>query len=1336
MGPGEIEHAVALHRQGDIAAAEALYREILETDSDNAEALHLLGVIALQRGDAAKAEELIARALARQPERGEFHRNLALALMSLDRPDQAAESLKRAIALDPADAAALTNLSALHLRQRAVDDAIAAGERAVALAADSPEAVINLAMALRDRGRLVEAERWYRRGLELSPGTTGLRVNLATILRRQGRGEEAIELLCRTAVAAPDDGSIRATLYHDLLRLGDWRDLPALARDIDRLNKAALAAGRPTPESAFLNLLRSEDADYNFRIARSHASELARRVSWAKDKLQRKPRRPAPRIRLGYLTADIWDHPTAHLAYGLFAGHDRSRFDVFLYSYGPDDGSAYRRKLAGDAEHFVELAGLDTLTATQRIADDSIDILVDLKGHTMDAWLEIMALRPAPIQLHWLGFPGSIGAEFLDYFIADPLVLPRGSADPYSEKIVLLPHCYQINDDRQAIGPMPSRTEAGLPENALVLCCFNHAHKIEPAMFDLWMGLLRGVPGSVLWLLGGPAALENNLRREAKARSVVPERLVFAPHRPKADHLARLSLADLALDTRLYNGHTTSSDALWAGLPLVALNGRHFASRVSASLLHGLGLDELIVDNLDAYRDLALALARDPARLASLRERLATARNTAPLFDTQRFIRNLERAYAAMQARQEKSLAPDHIDVLEEASPDQQRQAAAAFAGGNAERAAKRNAEAEKLFHQALTLNPALADAAYNLGNLLREAGRLIDAAGAYRQALAAKPDHVPARFNLALTLNDLGDVAGAAASYVQAIIHAPHLIQAHINLTLALRELGRNEEALAASRAAVALDPASPLVLYNEALLLLDEGRPAEEGQRLEAILARDPTNAEALALLASLMPRGEIGRAIDLLDRALQLRPQDAEIAASLLNLRQNVCDWPCADSLAPIVDRQTDEAIRNRRRSAETPFAAITRSEDPARHLAIARTWGVRYERQAAASAAALAPWTPGADGRIRLAYLSNHFFDSPIAQLLLGIFPRHDRERFQVRVYSYGKDDGSLYRQRIAGDADQFVDIASLSDGEAAARIRTDGTDLLIDLNGYIKGSRLGIAALRPAPVQLAYFGYPGTTGAVFYDYVIADRIVAPPEHAAFFSEAICHLPGCYLPTDDEQPIAPESLTRADCGLPADGFVFGSFNQAYKIDARTFAVWMRLLAQVKGSVLWLLRPSETAQENLRRAAGAAGIDPDRLIFAQRWPKERHMRRLGLADLALDTRVYNGHVSSVDVLWAGVPLLAMMGHHFAARVAASLLTAMGLPELIAADLESYETLALELARDPARLAFLRARLAERRLKSAVFDTAAITRNLERAYAEMWRRHAAGEPVREINL
>jgi predicted O-linked N-acetylglucosamine transferase (SPINDLY family) len=1333
---GEIDQGVALHRQGDIAAAEAVYRRVLNTEPDNPEALHLLGVIALQQGDAARAQRFIAKAVLHAPERGEFQRNLGLALMSLDRLDEAAASLRRAAELDPADVAALINLAALRLRQRAFDDSIALSERAVALSAQSLEAVTNLAMALRSRGRLSDAERWYRRAFELAPGAHHLQADLAQLLRRQGRAEEAIETLRQATAALPGDGAVRATLYHDLLRVADWGELPALGRDIDRLNAGAIDKGQGAPESAFLNVLRHEDASENFRIARSHALEIASRIGWAQGKLQRKSRQSSGRLRIGYLTADIWDHPTAHLASGLFTGHDRGRFEVFLYSYGPDDGSAYRRKLAGDAEHFVELAGMDTLAAAQRIADDAIDILVDLKGHTMDAWLEVMALRPAPIQLHWLGFPGSIGGDFLDYIIADPVVLPPATDEPYSEKIVRLPHCYQINDDRQPIGPLPSRAEAGLPAAAFVFCCFNHAHKIEPVMFDLWTDLLREVPGSVLWLLGGQALVERNLRAEAASRGIAPERLIFAPHCPKPAHLARLSLADLALDTRIYNGHTTSSDVLWAGVPLLALRGHHFASRVSASLLHAMGLDELIADSLPAYRDLALSLARDSTGLTRLRKKLANARKTTPLFDTARFIRNLERAYEVMGARRQKSLPADRIDIVEEITAAQRQQGSAVFARGSTQRAAKDNAGAEQSFRQALALDPALADAAYNLGNLLREAGRGGEAATAYRQALSARPSHAAASFNLGLTLSGLGDIEGAAAAYVQTIIHAPHLIQAHVNLTLALRELGRHEEALAASRAALALEPESPFALLNEALLLLDAGKPAEAGQRLEAILARDPDHAEALALLSGLLPRHEIGRGIALLGRAHALRPDDAEIAAALLNLRQNVCDWQGVATLAPLVDRQTDEAIRRGQRSAETPFSAVTRTEDPARHLAIARVWGQRYERQAAAMNVRLPDAEPSADGRIRIAYLGNNFHDSPIAQLLVGPFSCHGRERFRIAIYSYGQDDGSIYRRRIATHAEQFTDIAALSDADAAARIRAESADVLVDLNGYIKGSRFGIAALRPAPVQAAYFGYPGTTGAAFYDYVFADPIVAPPEHAAYFSEAICRMPGCYLPTDNQQAIAPESLTRAQSGLPEKAFVFGSFNQSYKIDAPMFGLWMRLLTQVKGSVLWLLRTSDMTRDNLRRAAGAAGVNPDRLIFADRWPKERHMRRLGLADLALDTRVYNGHVSSVDVLWAGLPLVALLGHHFAGRVAASLLTAIGLPELVAKDLAGYESLALDLARNSAGLAAIRARLADRRLKSPVFDSAGIARNLERAYAEMWRRHLAGEPVKEINL
>ncbi len=1336
MGQDGIGQALALHRRGDFAAAEMLYRRLLDAEPGNAEALHLLGVIALQRGDAAKAQDLIGRAAALDPERAEYQRNLGLAFLTAERLEEAGEHLERAAALDPADAAAFTNLSALRLRQRSFEAAIAAGKRAIALAPQSLEAATNLAMALRDAGRVPEAEVSYRRALALAPNAPRLEAELALLLRRQGKHKEALEQLRHAAAVAPEDGAILAPLCHELLRVADWRDLPALAARLDAANEQALARGAAVPESAFLNLLRCEDPAQNLRIARSQASAAAARIGWAQGKLARRPRPAGGRIRLGYLSADIWDHPTAHLAAGLFSGHDRARFDVFLYSYGHDDGSAYRRRIAADVEHFVDLQGGDTLGAARRIADDEIDILVDLKGHTFGAWLEVMALRAAPLQLHWLGFPGSIGAEFIDYAIADAVVAPDDHLAHYSEKIIRLPHCYQINDGEQPVAAIPSRAAAGLPEDAFVFCCFNHAHKIEPAMFDLWMALLREVEQSVLWLLGGSSLLEENLRREAASRGIGPQRLIFAPHLPKASHLARLSLADLAIDTRLYNGHTTSSDALWAGVPLLALEGRHFASRVSASLLKALGLDELIAGNMEAYRDLALVLARDRARLAGLRAKLAVARKNSPLFDTARFIANLERALETIWARHCRSLAPVHLDIAEPAAPEHRRQAAGAFAQANRRRAAGDNAGAEAGFRQALALDPGLADAAYNLGNLLRETGRPEQAAAAYRRAQQVRPDHAPTAFNLALTLNGLGDVAGAAAAYVQAIIHQPDLLPAHVNLTLALRELGRQDEAVAAARAALALAPEEPLALYNEALLLLDRSETLQAGQRLEAVLARQPDNAEALALLASLQPREEIGRAIALLERALALRPDDPEIAANLLNLRQNVCDWAGMAPLIPLVERQTAAAVAQGQRSAETPFNAISRTEDPARHLAIAQGWGRRYERRARAASVSLPPAAPAPDGRVRIAYLGNNFHDSPIAQLLMGLFPRHDRGRFCISVYSYGHDDGSIYRRRVAEDAEHFVDIAGLGDAEAAARIRADGADLLVDLNGYIKGSRFGIAALRPAPVQAAWFGYPGTTGAAFYDYVIADRIVAPPEHAGYFSEAICRLPGCYLPTDNEQPIASDAIGRAECDLPEKAFVFGSFNQAYKIDRPMFELWMRLLAQVEGSVLWLLRANPVAMENLTQSAAAAGIDAARLVFARRWPKERHLKRLGLADLALDTCIYNGHVSSVDVVWAGVPLVAMMGRHFAGRVAASLLTALDLPELVAGDLAGYERLALGLARDPARLALVRARLAQRRLRSAVFDTEAIARNLERAYGEMWRRHLAGEPVTELDL
>jgi len=370
------------------------------------------------------------------------------------------------------------------------------------------------------------------------------------------------------------------------------------------------------------------------------------------------------------------------------------------------------------------------------------------------------------------------------------------------------------------------------------------------------------------------------------------------------------------------------------------------------------------------------------------------------------------------------------------------------------------------------------------------------------------------------------------------------------------------------------------------------------------------------------------------------------------------------------------------------------------------------------------------------KITVAYLSNDFREHATAHLMLSLFGLHNRDEFEILCYSYGKDDRSDYRARIQKDCDKFVDIRDLSHADAAKCIYENQVDILVDLKGYTKGSRLAICALRPAPIQATYLGFPGTTGADFFDYIITDRIVTPGHHAPHYSETFVYLPHCYQVNDHRQLASDKNWTKMDLGLPNENFVFSSFNHPYKVDPVMFDVWMKILGQVPGAVLWLLKGSESAEKNLRREAERRGVKPERLIFADKLPKDEHLARMRLADVALDTRIVNGHTTTSDALWAGVPVITLMGTHFASRVSASILTAIGLPEFITHSLDDYETLAVRLARNPEQLAAIRQKLANNRLTEPLFDTPRFAKNLEKAYNKIWKIFLAGQRPRQIDV
>ncbi len=539
----------------------------------------------------------------------------------------------------------------------------AAFRAALKTKAGDPEPLYGLGAVLVAQKRMDEGVEALRQAVEARPRDVTYRVALGNALAQGKLTAEAVEHLAAAVALAPENPELEARLHKPLLDLCDWDRIDAA---IERLRGAAQSE---PPERWTLRahpwVVLSLPIENHLRqeVLRRHAQRVAARAAKL-PALRRKTRAPGPRLRLAYVSADFRSHPVGQLAAGLYEHHDRKRFELFAYSMLGDDGSEHRRRLRAAFEHFVDVEDFDAQALAQRVADDGIDILVDLAGYTGKTLTEAFALRAAPVQVNFLGYPSPMQAPFIDYLVADPIIAPAEEFGAIAEAVVHLPPSYQANDDRQATAPeTPARETAGLPPSGFVFCCFNQTYKIERVLFSAWMRLLAAVPGAVLWLLASNAQAEANLRAAAAAQGVDPARLRFARWARRPEHLARTRLADLFLDTHTCNGHTTSSDALWAGVPLLTWSGDAFAGRVAASLLTAIGLPELIAPTLPDYERIALGLARDPQQLRALRDRLAANRTTHPLFRTQAYTRRLERAYEAIWARHLAGEPPAHIAV-------------------------------------------------------------------------------------------------------------------------------------------------------------------------------------------------------------------------------------------------------------------------------------------------------------------------------------------------------------------------------------------------------------------------------------------------------------------------------------------------------------------------------------------------------------------------------------------------------------------------------------------------------------------------------------------------
>lgn len=670
----------ALAAAGDRTSAAVQFTAVLQAAPGHPDALFNLGVLDLDAGNLAAARRHFESVLARDHRHADAMVNLAVVLEQLQQPADAIPLLEKALAIAPMHPHAHANLGNLYLQSARLAEARRHFESALAALPALPAALEGLGAVARAQGRHGEAVHWLRvrtrdaaapatawaalgdsllqtGDLDAADAAAGKAVALDPALAWAWSLRAQLQLLRKELAAAIDilDEGVRRTDSSALLGM-----LAQLSRQTCDWSRWAAAWQALKPR-----LLRGEEGGTPFALLCEDltAEELYTCTrAWAGRRfgplLDAKPagatpRDPGRRVRVGYFSSDFQDHPAAYLIAEVLELHDRAQFEIFAYSYGPRDDGAMRRRIHESVDHFVDIAWEPDDLVVERIRGDDIDILIDLKGYTVGDRLHVMAQRPARVQVTWLGYPGTTGTGFIDYIIADPYIVPTGQEHSCSETVMRMPHCYQPIDRKRMVATAESRTAYGLPEDALIFCCFNQTFKIRPEVFATWMRILQTVPGSVLWLVDDNRWSTASLRAAAAAAGVAPERLVFAPRLPLSQHLARYQAADLALDTYPYTSHTTASDALWCGCPLVACCGETFAARVSGSILAAAQLPGLVAHTLADYEAKVLQLATNPALLADVKRRVRASRDQAPLFDTPAFTRDLEKLYRQMLATAE-----------------------------------------------------------------------------------------------------------------------------------------------------------------------------------------------------------------------------------------------------------------------------------------------------------------------------------------------------------------------------------------------------------------------------------------------------------------------------------------------------------------------------------------------------------------------------------------------------------------------------------------------------------------------------------------------------------
>ncbi len=754
-----LESALEHFRRNDFSLAENVYRKVLNHDPINEDALHFIGLIYTQSEQHVELVKFYDLALTKDPESVNIYNNRGISLVY----------------------------------QGEFWLAVASFERALGISSDNADTHINLGSVFNRIGEYEKSLEHYNKALAISPQHTEAHYNLGNTYRKLKLQDEAIACFNRALAIEPQHNDAFYNLCLISRNVCDWSRYSEFESEMIR--RAQIPKSTLVP----FNLLSwCDDPEVQLACARNYIDGI---IPLNIPRFDAVAVADNGRIKIGYLSSDFRQHVVAQLIVELFELHDRDKFEVFAFSHGPDDSSELSARLVKAVDHFISLGHLSDSDAARLIQQQGVAILVDLNGHSKGARARILAMRPAPIQINYLGYIGTMGASFIDYVVVDKTVVPDDMQPFFTEKLLQLP-CYMVHDSQRVIASDAlTRVAVGLPDEGFVYCCFNNSYKITPTVFDIWMRCLLAVPGSVLWLVEESAELQRNLRQEAELRGVNSARLIFAARILPAQHLARLRLADLFLDTPVYNAGATACDALWAGLPVLTCQGSSFVSRMGGGLVSAAGVPELVVDTLSEYERRAVELANKPALLLPLREKLITQRDTSLLFDSQQFCNELEKTYLDTWAQWlESPTGKDGPFLDSEEHKAMLKDAMVLHQQGELD-------AAEMGYRSILKVNPQAADALQLLGVIQAQCGRVQEAIDLYHQALKIDPQLVGAYNNLGVALYGSGSFQQASENFRRAVELRPNA-ESCFNLGNCFYELKKYDEAILTYQQALAINP------------------------------------------------------------------------------------------------------------------------------------------------------------------------------------------------------------------------------------------------------------------------------------------------------------------------------------------------------------------------------------------------------------------------------------------------------------------------------------------------------------------------------------------------